>query len=527
MTSVNVNNEAKLNGLLSNTFYSFLINYSIYIVTIVLTFIKARFLTQNEWGVLILSLSIISIWIIIIDLFPPGLAYSLSYYIPKYLGSGESFSLKSLIGNSLKQKIIILLPLFLIGLIIINFLPIYYLENLVIFYILAPQVIFTTLNTIFNSIFYGYKLFRTLFLIQISIQLIHTLSYFLLIIFGLFNILSISVVLTVKSIITLILKMFILRKKVDISFKKNKFQDNFKEDLKKNIKYGTPLFISGQMNSLWNELKKQSVGYILNPSSVTIYNIGENTVQIPLMMSLSFQQPIISHFSGLKYEKEKYIIKRQFTLMFEFALILTCFLSGSFIFLMDFYVFIIYGNDYFIYIFYFQLILISAITRVLGGLLTSLLRARNRVKIIPLLNLIYHIFLISAFYIGIFHFQLRGYAYLLILGTFIIFLIQIRFTNKLGGIKLSIKKIILILINFSISFVISYIIIYFIIPEIFLLSSIIGVALFIILFFFQMIFYKILTIKDLELIESIFKKDTKAHKLLIKVTNILKKLMRG
>jgi len=521
-----IDNEKKDYGLVGITFYSFLSNYGRFLFSIIITSMMARFLSPYEWGILILSQSIIAIWIIISDFFPPGLNYSLNYYIPKYIASGEYLNLKSIIVNSIKQKLLALIPFFIIGLILITLFPIGYLDNLLILYILSPQIILQSLNLIFTSISFGYKLYKALFFIDVIQNIFCIVSLIGLLALGEFSIIFISIVLTINIFINLILKLLVLRERIKSILKSGDISNKYKEDMKKNLKYGVPVVIAGEIGTIWTETKKQSIGAILDPSVVTIYNIGENLAQFPLITSRAFHQPIISHFSGLNHEKDKENIEYLFILIYEFALLLTCLVTGVFFFLIEFLTLIIYGNNYLLYVFYFQLILFTIAPRVLGGLLTSLLSAKHKVKIFPVLAVIYNGILIISFIIGIYYFQLYGYSYSLIIATFIIFIIQFKFTKKLGGIKLPIKKTMVIFTIFFDSLIISYFIIYTIIPDIFILNSIIGAVIFIFLIFIQMLFFKILTLKELELMESYFKKETKPNIIIKKCISLLKRIVK-
>ena len=517
MEKYNKEIEKKNHVLFKNTFYSFLDNYGIYIFSIFITFIKARLLSQEDWGILILAISIINIINLIINLFPPGLNYSLTYFIPKYLSSKEEIYSKSIIRNSIKQKLIFLTPFYLIFLIIIPFLSFGYLEPLIL-YILSPIIIFSSLNLIFNSIFFGYNLYKTLFIITIFQYSFQILCFiFIYIISGTLDIISISIVMVIVNFSTFVVKLFIFQKKLGEIKGHSKIEGEFKEIFKNNIKYGIPIIISGEIGSLWVEIKKQLIGGLLTPATVTIYNIGENIITIPLKSSISFQQPIISSFSRLDKKKDEEQMQNLFKLIFKYALLLTCLITGIFIIFAEFYIFIIYGTNYIQYTFYCQLMLLTAVPRVLGGLLSSLLQSINKTKIFPLLSLIYNVVLIIFFFLGIFQFELIGYAYFLFIAVFINFLIQFKFSNKLGGIKLPLIKTVLIFVSFFDSLIISNLIMIYFIPSLYLIKNIIGGIIFFALFIIQMFLFKILTEKDLKLLESFFSTNTTLNRILKKI----------
>ena len=513
--------EKKNHVLFKNTFYSFLDNYGIYIFSIFITFIKARLLSQEDWGILILAISIINIINLIINFFPPGLNYSLTYFIPKYLSSKEEIYSKSIILNSIKQKLIFLAPFYLIFLIITPFLSFGYLEPLIL-YILSPIIIFSSLNLIFNSIFFGYNLYKTLFIITIFQYSFQILCFiFIYIISGTLDIISISIVMVIVNFSTFVVKLFIFQKKLGEIKGHSKIEGEFKEIFKNNIKYGIPITISGGIGSLWVEIKKQLIGGLLTPATVTIYNIGENIITIPLKSSISFQQPIISSFSGLDKKKDEEQMQNFFKLIFKYALLLTCLITGIFIIFAEFYIFIIYSTNYIQYTFYCQLMLLTAVPRVLGGLLTSLLQSINKTRIFPLFSLLFVGILINFFFFGILQYQLFGYAITLIIALHITFILQFKFTHTFGNIKLPIKKTITIFIIFYDSLIVSIFLINFLIPNLFLYNYIIGGFFFLLLFFGQIFLFKILSEKDLELLKSFFNKETTFDKIIRKFINFL------
>lgn len=523
MSEESPNNEGKDHSLFKSTYFSFLSAYTVYFSSLVIVAMTARVLTPYEWGILILYQSIIVIWIILVGLFPPGLGYSLNYYIPKYAASGENFLLKSLLINSLKLKLISLGFFIIIGLIIVNIISINYVSDLIIIYILLPQIIFSSLNIIIDSIIIGFKYFKSLFLIKIFTNTFHIILFFGLFFYNRINLLSISIVLTLISFFEFIVKLFVVKNKVkEILRNADSVEYKFKGDLKKIINYGTPIVIGGMMSSLWGEIKKQSIGILLDPSKVTIYNIGESLPLVSIA-SLSIQKPLVSHFSELDHEKEKKKIEEQFILIFKFSLIATCLITGVVFFLLEIYIMLVYGNSYILYLFYFQMILISAIPRFLGGLLTSLLYTKKKVNYIPALSIIFNIIFIISFYLGIFYFQLIGYSYFLIIAVFAIFILQFWLTKKLGNIKLPKKKTIFMFSIFFDSILISYWIINIIFPNLGIFKIILGGFIFFVIIVLQIVISKILNHNDLDILESLFIRDTKFNKVIRNIIKIFKR----
>lgn len=517
------NKIIKERNLAHISFYSFLLNCGKYFFSIIVTFIFARFFTPHEWGILILAQSIIFIWILITDFFPPGLNYALDYYVPNYISLNKYSSLRLLIFNSIKSKLIILIPSYIIGLILVISLPLFDIEIKLIILVLSPLIFLESLNRILSSICYGYKLYRTLFFIVLIQYGIYIGFLFILGITANFNLIIVSIILTISVIVGFLLKIAILIKRYVILVKNTNKIKEYRQYLRNVSTYGAPVFIAGQVNSLWREFKKQIIGYLTYPTIVTYYNIGENISMIPLTISLSFNQPVITHFSGLDTnESEKVGI--QFVFLFKAILILTCFITGWVFFLLYFLTIFIYGQDYLKNIPYLELILLSSIPRVLGGLVTAILSARKKVKIFPLLALIFNGILIVSFFIGFINFGLYGYAFSLIIAYFLIFSIQIWLMKKIANIAIQVKNTVLIIISFFSSIFITKLIIMNFIDNL-LIDTIFGLFSFSLLFLIQLKIFKTISIDDISFLKMQFKEKNWHQNMIRKVLKISEKLV--
>ncbi|MFX1588676.1 MAG: hypothetical protein ACFFC1_11010, partial [Promethearchaeota archaeon] len=75
--------------LAKNSFYSILHSYGMYIFALITSALLARMISKEAWGFLIIANSIIALLNLINNLNPPGLYYSLIYYIPRFRSKKE------------------------------------------------------------------------------------------------------------------------------------------------------------------------------------------------------------------------------------------------------------------------------------------------------------------------------------------------------------------------------------------------------------------------------------------------------
>ena len=500
------NTQKEANKIIGNFFYSFLSGYSKFGFSLIFTFLIARILSISEWGDLMLNISTISIVILLLNFLPPGLHYSLNYYIPKYNSENKISEIKTFIIKSLIIKILILIPFYLIFLLIITLiLPIFFNNNIIII-ILSPQIIITSLNIILISIFHGFKLFKTQFYIELFSYSFKLFVYLFLIFTNNSNLIVISTTLTLVTLFNFIFMIFFLIKKKKI-FKLEKSSKNKYSFFKKNLTYGLPRFLYGQIGQISNEIKNQSIGFFLQSSSLTIYTLGERILQIPLTAPIGFQKPTLSHFTEMIHNKKERKVENFFRMLIKLTFIITCCITGTMIIILNIFFQFLFPADYLQFIFYFQIILLSSVFMVFGSILIPLLGAKNKVKILPFLSIFYQTILMIFFWIGIANFQLYGYAITLFIASVIIFILELIIARRLLKFKIYFKEMIIIITSFFTSLIISRILIpIFFLPKSHILSDLIILVVFILIFFLELIVTKIITKKETHLFISIIEK---------------------
>ena len=116
-------------------------------------------------------------------------------------------------------------------------------------------------------------------------------------------------------------------------------------------------------------------------------------------------------------------------------------ISGILFFTIEFFLDLLYGEPYLIYADVIKLYLISVIFVVLGNILVPLLNAKNKVKVIPFLTLSYLLIIALCFLTGLIFFGIIGAMYGLIVSKFIVFIIQLVVSFKIGGVRINYSKI--------------------------------------------------------------------------------------
>ena len=155
--------------LAKNTLFSISISYGTYVFTILSSFLLARMISREDWAILIITTSIVGIFSLIINFIPPGLIFSLNFYIPRYKAKNEMSKLRFFVLKAFYLRLIVIFVIFLIAItIFISFESFYnvFLENhIIILYILAPLIIISNLDAFFNTFIIGFNLFKTKFIL--------------------------------------------------------------------------------------------------------------------------------------------------------------------------------------------------------------------------------------------------------------------------------------------------------------------------------------------------------------------------
>ncbi|MHA1458765.1 MAG: lipopolysaccharide biosynthesis protein [Promethearchaeota archaeon] len=371
-----------------NTLFSIFNSYGIFIFQIIISFLLARLLSQELWGYLILATSIIFIISIVLTFFPPALTFSLNYYIPKYSVLNQNNKLKSIIKNALYLKIVFTLMIGILSYLIFFFYNSFFSFSLGthtnLLLILAPLIITEGLSTILISIYQGFFKFKLILRLTIIRYSFNTLALIIcLFTFDVVIIESIAFINMLSSLIPFIISCFIFYNIYNKIEESEEEKNSFKENILKITRYGTPLSIAILMNEIWKQIRVLLIGSYETVDLVTGYNISKNYSSISTNAVTSVSSPLTTSLTSFEAKKERKQITTVFNTTFKFSLFLLLFLTGTLIFLSDFFLFIVYGESYLTFSYLIKIYSITIIFTVLHNLFIPLLNARNKAKFLP------------------------------------------------------------------------------------------------------------------------------------------------
>jgi len=204
----------------------------------------------------------------------------------------------------------------------------------------------------------------------------------------------------------------------------------------------------------------------------------------------------------------------------------------------DFFLIIIYGESYLIFSLLVKLSLISIIFNIQDSFLGSFLIASYRVKMLSIIVLVFGSLQLIFFAIGLIFFGIIGSVLFLTVSNIITLISYTIILNTLD-MKLKIIKPILLFSIFFISLLFALILEAFILKEIYLsiltdLNLLIfkyfnplSFGVFLLLFLILNILFKVVTISDIESLESFFVRDSPFYKFLRKIFTFSKKFLRA
>jgi len=521
--------------------YSLFNSYGIFIFQIVISFFLARLLTQELWGFLLLALAYINIVTLILSFFPPALTFSLNYYIPRYITLSQNNKLKRMIKTGLYLKTIFALIIFLISFIIFfilnSFFATYLLGYTHLLFLLSPLIFIIGLSTLLDSIYQGFFKYKLIFLLTLVKFSFNISALIICFIFGITNLEIIALINLLSYLIPFLVSCLIFLK-IYLNIKPTEEpKDSYKKVLSKLTKYGTPLSINVFLNETWKQLQTPIIGGYEPLSTITGFTISKYYSQISLTAAASFSNPLITSFSSLDVKNEHNQIVQIYNMTFKYSLFLMLLISGSLYVLTDFFLVLVYGESYLVYSPIVRLYLLTIIFTVLGNIFVPLLNATNKIRYLPILTIINLFIIISSFFIGIIFYGIIGAIIGLIISKFIVFLIQLLLSIKIGNVKIKINKIFFQYLIFFISLFSAVILeeILFsgirtnILQNLNLLFfknlEVLGLITFLAIYFLLNILFKIFSPKEIDLLEAFLSADKFQHRAIKRLLKFLKKLL--
>ena len=524
-----------------SAFYSLFNSYGIFIFQIIISFFMARLISKELWGFLLLAMSYISIVSLILSFFPPALTFSLNYYIPRFVTLNQNNKLKRMIQVGLYLKAVFALIIFFISLIIFYILQPFFATYLLgytnLLFLLSPLIFIMGLSTLLDSIYQGLFKYKLIFLLTLLKFSFYISALIICLIFGITNLELIALLNLLSYLIPFLVSCLIFIK-IYLNIKPTQeTKDSFRSVLSKITKYGTPLSINVFLNETWKQFQTPIIGGYEPLSTITGFTISKYYSQISLTAASSFSNPLITSFSSLDVKKEHNQITQIYNMTFKYSSFLMLLISGSLYILTDFFLVLVYGESYLIYSTIVKLYLITIIFTILGNIFIPLLNAKNKIKILPLLTIINLSIIIPSFFIGIIFYGIIGAIIGLIISKFIVFIIQLILSIKIGNVKIKINKIFFQYLIFFISLFLAVILEELLFREMrinilqnlnllfFKNLNVLGLLSFLIIYFLLNILFKIFSPKEIELLEELLSSDKFQYRVIKKFLKFLKKIL--
>ena len=524
-----------------SAFYSLFNSYGIFIFQIIISFFMARLISQELWGFFLLAMAYINIVSLILSFFPPALTFSLNYYIPRYVALNQNNNLKRMIKACLYLKTLFALIIFFISVIIFyllqSFFSMYLLGYTNLLFLLSPLIFIMGLSTLLDSIYQGFFKYKLIFLLTLLKFSFYISALIICLIFGITN-LEIIALLNLLSYLIPFLVSSLIFIKIYFNIKPTgEPKDSFKKILSKLTKYGTPLSINIFLNETWKQIQTPIIGGFEPLSTITGFTISKYYSHISLTAASSFSNPLITSFSSLDVKKEHNQITQIYNMTFKYSLFLMLLISGALYILTDFFLILVYGESYLIYSTIVKLYLITIIFSVLGNILIPLLNAKNKIKILPILTTINLFIIIPLFFIGIVFYGIVGAIIGLIISKFIVFLIQLLISIKIGNVKIKINKIFFQYLIFFISLFLAVILEDILFREIrinvlqnlnlllFKNLSVLSLISFLLMYFLLNILFKIFSRKEIEFLEALLSTDKFPYRVIKRLLKFLKRIL--
>jgi O-antigen/teichoic acid export membrane protein len=286
----------KSNGFLKNSFLTLSRQLLSIIIVLVTMIIIARYLGPKGQGSYSLIILLPKILVTFLNL---GIGPSSVYYIGK-----KEIDLNSLFKTNIVSSLVLSAAAYLIGLFVVLFFSDQLFSSISPMILLAILLILPILfmNQLLQVIFQGkedFKSFNAILLIGQGTTLVLVAILLILLHGGLIEtLLSFAVGQTV----TLITIIFLLKRKLSVTFKNGEFSHIF---LKKSLIYGIKTHMSNILAFVNYRADLFMISFFLNPAAVGIYVVAVNIAERLWIFSKSISSVLFPRISSLTKDEEK------------------------------------------------------------------------------------------------------------------------------------------------------------------------------------------------------------------------------
>jgi O-antigen/teichoic acid export membrane protein len=316
-----------------------------------------------------------------------------------------------------------------------------------------------------------------------------------------------------------------------------KSSTSIKDDFQDMVKYGGLARTATFFTEMWAEIQVQSIG-AFRPESVLGFKISRDLLSISINTSTAIANPLTVSFSSFIAKEEKENIAQIYNLIIKYLIFFMELLTGLLFFFADFFIAFIYGEPRLIYSDIVKVYLFTFIFLIVSSPMVSLLLAENKGKSLVLVRFIGFLLQFPLFIVLLVFFDLYYAIFGIIVSNFLFSVLYLYVTIKIGKIKLNLKKITYQYLIFFVSLAITLILEYFLLdnlnnllllsfnPSLFGVLNPFSIIVFLFVFMFLVIEFRVLTVGDINNIQSFFLKKSTMHNVTNRILNFLKKILK-
>ncbi|MFX0059065.1 MAG: lipopolysaccharide biosynthesis protein, partial [Candidatus Heimdallarchaeota archaeon] len=474
---------------------------------------------------------------------PPGLIFAMNFYVPRYRAKKNINKLRSFIFKGAYLRIFSIFVFTLIGFLIFfvfnSFFNIYLGNHPNLLYLLLPLIPILSFETFIATIFVGFNLFK-FYTVTLVLKTITNLSPLLWFFYGgvTVQIEHLAIINLLTALFPLIFEILIIILKFPKRASESGERLTFKIFLKKVLKYGSFLRIQGLLGEIFVQSQTQAIGIYENPEWVTGNSVSKTYTATSGMFLNSLNGSLLYSFSSIDYKKEYESLTRVFNNILIYTIYIFLMISGILFLFSEFFLGLIFGDDYVQFSILIKLILIGNTISIYGSLYIILLRTTYRIKQQIILIIIAFPLQVIVFFIGIINFGLVGFLFLDIIHRAIWLVVFLVASIKIMKVNVKFLKVFSLYLTFFLSLFLSIIL-----GDLFLNNisyqfwqllnfilidrlNFLTILIFLILFIGLNILIKTFTKKDLESIEFLFSKDTRSNRFIKRFLKFLKRFLR-
>jgi O-antigen/teichoic acid export membrane protein len=316
-----------------------------------------------------------------------------------------------------------------------------------------------------------------------------------------------------------------------------KSSTSLKEDFQDMVKYGGLARTATFFTELWAEIQVQSIG-VFRPESVLGFKISRDLLSVSVNASSAVANPLTVSFTSFIAKEKKENITAIYNLIIKYLIFFMEILTGLLFFFAEFFIVLIYGEPRLIYADIVKIYLFTFIFLIVSSPIVSLLLAENKGKSLVVIRFIGFLLQFPLFIVLLIFFNLYTAIFGIIISNFLFSVLYLYVTIKVGNLKLNLKKISFQYIIFFLSLGVTLILEYFLLDnlnnmllldvnyQIFSIFNPFSVIVFLVVFMTLVIVFRVLTVGDINNLQSFFSKESTMHKITNRVLNFLKRILK-